>query len=317
MAEAGALTGLTGEDRYPVYQTSTFTPNIDPAQLQNVYGTGAMPQFQFVDRVQTGDRKYNPADPRDQAFLESYEQAKQELEAQEGSNPNLPSVSEIITKGVIPMVAIQAVEQMVTGYLDPALQDRSAGQRLLAGAKETFGQLPSQALEASKSAGYKLADDGLAAGQFYVPELANRELATSFGMEQDFDQLSKAGLLEDGVVTSGTTLGSDPTLNIPGTSLSYPTFSKVGQEDFDSAITQAPSTMERARRVGEKFVNRNRVMATAAGAGVDVISRLAAGDNVKKAVKNAGSSALTRHAINSFLPAELSWIGNFASKLFF
>ena len=64
----GALTGLTGEETYPVHQTRTFSPDLAQGELQNVYGT-SMPSFQFVDTRQTGTRRYNPTDPKDQDFI--------------------------------------------------------------------------------------------------------------------------------------------------------------------------------------------------------------------------------------------------------
>ena len=303
----GALTGLTGEDTYPVYQTRTFSPNMAEGQLQNVYGT-SMPSFQFVNTTQTATRRYNPTDPKDQEFIQRYDAAKTELEERQGADPGLPSISEIITTGIIPPIATQLVEQTVMGMLDPQLRQQGIGigERALEGAKATFGETPQQALDASISAGYK----------FYVPELASKELAGRLGQAAEYDRLVNLGALDEktGIITSQ----QDPS-DIYPYNLDPDYYGVKGQVDpsqFDSAITQAPTLRERAGRTLNKLKDPNRLMATAAGAGVDIISELAQGRSLKRAVKNAGSRAVVRHAINTFLPAELQFLGSFAAKLF-
>ncbi len=60
----GALTGLTLDEEdvakrpvvYGVYQTATQTPDMDLSNLQEVYGTAAMPVFDWVRTIQTGTR---------------------------------------------------------------------------------------------------------------------------------------------------------------------------------------------------------------------------------------------------------------------
>ena len=305
----GALTGLTGEETYPVYQTRTFSPNMAEGQLQNVYGT-SMPSFQFVNTTQTGTRRYNPTDPKDQEFIQRYDAAKAELEERQGADPGLPSISEIITTGIIPPIATQLVEQTVMGMLDPQLRQQGIGigERALEGAKATFGETPQQALDASISAGYKLAPD-LRTGEFYVPELASEELAGRLGQAADYERLVNLGAINEktGAVTPGTYIREDG----PYTGLNV-----IDPSQYSSAITQAPTLRERTGRTLNKLKDPNRLMATAAGAGVDIISELAQGRSLKRAVKNAGSRAVVRHAINTFLPAELQFLGSFAAKLF-
>ena len=64
--ELGALTnisdiGADGVYRFPVYQTQTNLPNLSQQQLQSLYGSSQMPVFQWISKIQTGERTYDPA----------------------------------------------------------------------------------------------------------------------------------------------------------------------------------------------------------------------------------------------------------------
>ena len=85
MAELGALTGLPilnlEEDKnqgvdpivYNVYQTKSQTPGISDQEIQRLYGTTAMPVFEWAKKIQTGQRTYNPYDAFDESMMEMYE----------------------------------------------------------------------------------------------------------------------------------------------------------------------------------------------------------------------------------------------------
>ena len=71
----GALSAVEQDDgsfTYPIYgvQSNTYTGG---QSLQDVYGTAAMPMFQWVERIQTGQGSFNPDDPADNDMLEKYE----------------------------------------------------------------------------------------------------------------------------------------------------------------------------------------------------------------------------------------------------
>ena len=64
--ELGALTNISdiggdGIYRFPVYQTQTNQPNLSQQQLQSLYGSSQMPVFQWISKIQTGERTYDPA----------------------------------------------------------------------------------------------------------------------------------------------------------------------------------------------------------------------------------------------------------------
>ena len=83
IAPTGALTGLTNTEpkpivTYGVYQQQGQTPqNVE--NLQNVYGTAAMPSFQFVKMIQTGERTYDPNDSVQKDLLDQLSKAERRL----------------------------------------------------------------------------------------------------------------------------------------------------------------------------------------------------------------------------------------------
>ena len=60
---------------YPLYQIESQTPyEWDLNKLAKSYGTAAMPMFQWVKKIQTGEATYTPDDPIDERMQENYEE---------------------------------------------------------------------------------------------------------------------------------------------------------------------------------------------------------------------------------------------------
>ena len=57
---------------YGVYQLATQKPDVSQQDLQKTYGTSAMPIFEWVKTIQTGERKYDPNDFEDRQKLEEF-----------------------------------------------------------------------------------------------------------------------------------------------------------------------------------------------------------------------------------------------------
>ena len=101
LSNYGALSAVEQDDgsfTYPIYgvQANTYTgPN-----LQDVYGTAAMPMFQWVQRIQTGQGSFNPDDPADTEMLERYEEF---LENNPQAQMEMPSTAEIVGKALTPL----------------------------------------------------------------------------------------------------------------------------------------------------------------------------------------------------------------------
>ena len=98
----GALSTVEQDDgsfTYPIYgvQSNTYTGG---QSLQDVYGTAAMPMFQWVQRIQTGQGSFNPDDPADNDMLDRYEEfLKNNPQAQN----EMPSTAEIVRNVAMPL----------------------------------------------------------------------------------------------------------------------------------------------------------------------------------------------------------------------
>tara|TARA_R100001463_G_scaffold22718_6_gene54499 strand:+ start:2359 stop:3486 length:1128 start_codon:yes stop_codon:yes gene_type:complete len=101
LSNYGALSAVEQDDgsfTYPIYgvQANTYTgPN-----LQDVYGTDAMPMFQWVQRIQTGQGSFNPDDPADTEMLDRYEEF---LENNPQAQNEMPSTAEIVRNVAMPL----------------------------------------------------------------------------------------------------------------------------------------------------------------------------------------------------------------------
>ena len=51
----------SGPVTVPVYQVQSFAPDVEAGQLQKLYGTSAMPMFEFARRVQSGESTFDPS----------------------------------------------------------------------------------------------------------------------------------------------------------------------------------------------------------------------------------------------------------------
>ena len=98
----GALSTVEQDDgsfTYPIYgvQSISYTGG---QSLQDVYGTAAMPMFQWVQRIQTGQGSFNPDDPADNDMLDRYEEfLKNNPQAQN----EMPSTAEIVRNVAMPL----------------------------------------------------------------------------------------------------------------------------------------------------------------------------------------------------------------------
>ena len=121
---------------YNIYENRAFSSG-QGANLQNVYGTRAMPMFQFIRQIKTGERTYDPSRPEDRDFREQYERYQQQ-------NPQAPTFAQVIGEtamGLAPRVGSAVGQALINpgDYLQGDALSR-AGQ----GALDTFSPSPSQ-----------------------------------------------------------------------------------------------------------------------------------------------------------------------------
>jgi len=163
---------------YNIYENRAFSSG-QGANLQNVYGTRAMPMFQFIRQIKTGERTYDPTRPEDRDFRDQYERYQQQ-------NPQAPTFAQVIGEtamGFVPQVGTAVGEALLNpgGYYEGGALSR-AGQ----GALDTIGssprQLVNQAYESFDPALYVNKGGNLMSpNQAFIGELANTEVAKATG----------------------------------------------------------------------------------------------------------------------------------------
>jgi len=79
ITEPGALSGIKDEKEekrtrtVPIYEYQGQTPDLGGKKLQDVYGRGLLPMFQWVKRVQIGEKEIDIEDDGDRRMLKAYE----------------------------------------------------------------------------------------------------------------------------------------------------------------------------------------------------------------------------------------------------
>lgn len=198
--EVGALTGLpvnpeeeTEEDalyKFNVYQNlASQAPDLGGRKLQDVYGTSALPMYEWVSRIKTGEKTFDPASQFDNNMLEQY---KQNL-AQTGQQETSPTMMDLV-KGVVPAVGGIVGDKLGRAFADPLLTGATAG-------KVTAG------------------DSFMAAGKSLLPSFMNEEkLPSSVASDLSRDLMSD-GYLEK--LGSGENLFTGDTALLKNAGIKY------------------------------------------------------------------------------------------------
>lgn len=270
---------------YPLFQIQSQTPLGDLSNLQNTYGTAAMPVFNWVQSIQTGTGSYTPTDPADQALLEQYEQ----IVSQQGVPPGLPSPKEI-AGDIVGQVGSLAAGQIGASMFDPYVID-SGQSAVSAGLGDTFGSTPLQMVDQATTKGFELLDAGKIKGtSAFQPELATRATAEATGNLDLFNKLPETttpGVYDQSVLTKAAETGKANLFAEPITAqTATPTFMEKFGQRIDP--TSAAGKANLARAGGSALLNF----------GV----QLASGRDPAKAARSAGAQAIGTYLGNALLP---------------
>ena len=173
---------------YGVYQLMTQKPQVDDETLQKTYGTGAMPIFEWVKTIQTGERKYDPNNEDDRNLLAQYQQLETppgfltpEQIQQQLISDTATAVSSQIGREIGQAVG-EGVDSPVTSGLKSAFG---------------FGDLPGDViinpefdLSAESLSALSKANRGLKSGEYlFNPAVANERAAIASGNIDAFNAL--------------------------------------------------------------------------------------------------------------------------------
>ena len=81
------------QETFPIYSLESQTPDFDMKNLQFSYGTYVLPMFEWVKKVQTGEKAYDKKDPMDEEMMDRYEKYIDQYGQPEG----MMSPSELIS----------------------------------------------------------------------------------------------------------------------------------------------------------------------------------------------------------------------------
>jgi len=285
---------------YNLYENRAFTPSMDLSSLQDVYGTSAMPIFEWVRTVQTGQRTYNPGEnPVDDDFAERY----RELIEKQGQPPGFPTFGEIIGETATSLVQPLGVK-IGESILNPGQYlTGGAGKRALSGAADalTFSSSPYQIATSAKN---KLLDASMydiPKGFTALPDVANKSIASETGNLALHNKLSDKGrILKDAAgktTKDGFKVYSDKELASAGVTVKDGVANAKGANLSSGAITSSTAPVSYLDKSLDKLsfsstAGKANWASSAGTAGIGFIVGLASGQKPVEAAKSAGGAAL-------------------------
>jgi hypothetical protein len=188
--------GALGAFEYPVYQVETFAPD-SSVNLQDVYGTEAMPIFEWAKQIQSGTRIYDPSSPIDQELIDQYRQLTEEGQLP----PDAPSWEDI-AKPIASVAATKIGANVAQALTDPYITG-GITDKVLAGGQTSipyFGKdLPQQTINKSIGQGWDMSKaGGIPKDSVFIPELATKEAAAASSNLDLYNRLNSGPNLGSG-----------------------------------------------------------------------------------------------------------------------
>jgi hypothetical protein len=297
----GALTGLLqnypGEEeedtaqklyKFDVFQNqSQQAPDTGGRRLQDVYGTGALPMYEWVRRVKTGERVFDPSSQFDNSMLEQYRNNMAQS-GQEETNPTMMS----LLKGVAPSIGGMVGEAAGRALADPMLSTD-----YLSRAAESLAPDFVSTLDLPSSVGSDVTADfiskggsqQLAQGQSFLGAVGTEEAAKAAGFGSQFRTLSDKGAIVD---VPG--MGKDEAFKAIATGREGEVARALGGKeiaDFGKAniATQGETSIT---QFGQDLFSKQSMSAAGANFAVSLGLDLIMGKDPVEAVKSSAASAV-------------------------
>ena len=186
---------------YGVYQIATQKPDLEQGQLQKIYGTGAMPIFEWAKTIQTGTRTYDPANPDDQRRLRDYEEFVRRGGLPEGYlTPDQIAKQAMIDTATA--VGTNIASNIGASVADPFLKASGMDftDRALRGVKSSLylDDIPSDVIQGVGGLSAEQANKIATQGLVYQPELESFEAAKASGRLVEFNLIDDGSVIKDG-----------------------------------------------------------------------------------------------------------------------
>ena len=185
--------------KYDLYSLKQNTPDLGGRKLQDVYGRGSMPSYQWLETIKTGEATYTDTSAADRALLA---QAKADYDAAGGASSGLENPMDIIKAELAPVLG-QVAEGIgsslaTDGTIYEGLPFTTSGLKIAEGTSQ-LGDISKLKISTKNAGALKgIADQtGEIATADAVEILGSKEAITEAGGVVGRD-LSGGGVLGDG-----------------------------------------------------------------------------------------------------------------------
>ena len=305
----GALPPIT----YNVYQTRSQNTGMSDQDIQNLYGTSAMPVFEWVKKIQSGQRTYNPQDAFENDLMEQYKRMNEAGQVPEGMMTPQEIMAQQALQGSAGQIGQTIGSNIGAGITNP-YGTGSTLDKSFAGLMNTGTKTPiEQVRQVSMSNPYNTVPDttknyldqtGLTDN--FTEELFTRDLARATGNEDAFVEGLKTRTLKP-IPKTNTFVPSDKfaeTVNpLSGDEITgFP----EGYDATRGVQTVSQSTINPT--MGDAFnpftdAGSSNLMSSGVGAGVNFVGRIAAGQDIDDAAKSAADAGFIQYATTALLTA--------------
>jgi len=309
--------GSSGAFNYPVFQVESQTPP-DPQNLQNVYGTTAMPIFEWAKQVQSGERIYDPTSPIDQDLVDQYNEARETGQLPSGA-PSWEDIAKPIAAQTAGVVGSNIAQAITDPYIAGGITDK-----IIAGGKTSvpyFGDpLPGEVVNKSLNAGWDMSKaGGIPKDSVFIPELASKEAAAASGNLNTFNELNSPNLgtggsagqpLSDGSIVYNETALQNSGIKVDSASGKASGSNLKSPQGGSVAIGSGSQTPTYWDGVNNRFTSQSTWSQAGTMALVSTGINIAMGMKPVEAVK-AGGSAAFAYAIGTALAGPVGgWIAS-------
>jgi len=326
----GALTGLNldkienrGVDpiTYNVYQTRSQNTGRSDQDIQSLYGTSQMPVFEWVKKIQSGQRTYNPQDAFENDLMEQYKRMNEAGQVPEGMMTPQEIMAQQALQGSAGQVGMSIGSSIGSELTNPYASGSTMskiGSGIMKTGQDTsvelmqkarFGELGDKPQSAIRSSGFL---------DNYIPELSSKSAAEASGNLLQFNRGLDEGTLYQ-------PRGSDvyvPTnrfeQSLTGRNMDVSKLDS-GFEGLEAGSMPAREALDPVKSIDLGYDNYSdgftdtinpmtdagtrNLYSSGVGAGVNFVARVASGQDVDDAAKSAADAGLVTYATTALLAA--------------
>ena len=270
--------------KYKLYQNlSQPAPDLGGRKLQDVYGTSKLPMYQWVKRIETGERTFDPSSQFDNSMLDKYRQNLNQTGEPVSSSPTIQD----LVKGVVPSIGGMVASSVTKAAMDPLIPK---GETLTRAASSfapdylTKSDLPLDAGRGAIGDFYSNVGSGnLVSGEKVFGPLATVDAAQASGLGTEFSNLVSKNAIAKIPNTNTYAVVNDTAVNAElGVNINDPNLSS-------SVVTPGEG---RLSNIGQDLFSSRSLASAGASFGVSFGLDLIMGKDPVEAAKSAAGSAV-------------------------